>query len=417
MTRSVDAGYVSSFTAGRIGRGTKPPPQLGQTPANRVSTQSAQNVHSKEQMRASSLSGGRSRSQHSQLGRSWSMSRRCRVRPGGATGRNDTLRYDPDMAPPHRVAALAYDGLAPFELGVAVEAFAVRRPELDVDWWYDFAVCAEQPGPLRAVGGFAVVAGHRLDALASADTVVVPGCPDLRRPATPAVADALRAALARGARLVSICAGAFTLAEAGVLDGREATTHWRHTRLLADRYPRVRVRHDVLYVDGGDVLTSAGTAAGIDLCLHLIRRDHGTAVANRVARRMVVAAHREGGQAQFADAPVAPPIGDDPVDDAAQWALDRLAEPLDVDALARRAHLSPRQFSRRFRAATGSSPAAWLLERRLQASLPLLERPDVPVEEVGRRVGLPSPAGFRRHFRAAFGVSPAAYRRGFGRPA
>ena len=319
--------------------------------------------------------------------------------------------------PAHRVAALAYDGLAPFELGVAVEAFAVRRPELDVRWWYDFAVCAEQPGPLGAVGGFAVVARHGLDALATADTVVVPGCPDLRRPATPAVVDALRAAQARGARLVSICAGAFTLAEAGVLDGREATTHWRHTSLLAERYPQVRVRHDVLYVDGGDVLTSAGTAAGIDLCLHLIRRDHGTEVANRVARRMVVAAHREGGQAQFADAPVAPPIADDPVDDAAQWALDRLDEPLDVDALARRAHLSPRQFSRRFRAATGASPAAWLLERRLQASLPLLERADVPVEEVGRRVGLPSPAGFRRHFRVAFGVSPAAYRRGFGRPA
>ena len=220
-------------------------------------------------------------------------------------------------------------------------------------------------------------------------------------------------ARARGARLVSICSGAFVLAATGLLDGRRAATHWRYAPLLAHRYPRVEVAPDVLYVDGDDVLTSAGTAAGIDLCLHLVRKDHGADVANRVARRMVVAAHRDGGQAQFVDLPVAAPPGDDPVARAMEWALGRLEERVSVEDLARRAHLSPRQFSRRFRAATGVSPGAWLLRRRLDAALPLLESSDEPVELVGARVGFPTPAAFRRHFARAYGVPPSAWRRSF----
>jgi len=313
----------------------------------------------------------------------------------------------------HRVAVLAFEGLAPFDLGVAAEVFAPARPELDVPWWYSFAVCAERPGPLGVVGGFQLVAPHGFEILAAAETVILPGCPDVHGNPSPELVSALRSAHANGARLVSICSGAFTLAAAGLLDGREATTHWLYARLLQERFPRVRVNAEVLYVDGDDVLTAAGTAAGIDLCLHLIRCDHGAEIANRIARQMVVAAHRNGGQAQFIEAPVPRRIDDDPIASSVQWALERLGEPLTVGELARRSHLSPRQFSRRFRAATGASPGGWLLRQRLQASLTLLEGSDASIEEVGRLVGLPSAAGFRRHFRDAFGVPPSSYRRNF----
>lgn len=280
-------------------------------------------------------------------------------------------------------------------------------------WWYEFAVCAERPGALDAVGGFQLVAPHGLDVLGAADTVIVPGAPDPYGEPSGELLDALRSAHARGARLVSICSGAFVLAATGLLDGREAATHWRYAELLRRRYPRVRVNADVLYVDDGDVLTSAGTAAGIDLCLHLVRRDHGADVANRVARRMVVAAHRAGGQAQFIETPVAARTDDDPVARVMQWALARLGEPIAVGELAARAHLSPRQLRRRFQAATGMAPAEWVLRSRVQASLPLLETSDEPVEEIGRLVGFPTPAAFRRHFRREVGVPPSSYRRAF----
>jgi len=320
--------------------------------------------------------------------------------------------------PPHRVACLAFDGLAPFELGVAAEVFALARPELGVGDWYAFELCAPHAGPLRVVGGFEVVAPHGLEALGRADTIVVPGVPDPHADPPEPVLEALRAAHARGARVVSICSGAFALAAAGLLDGREAATHWRYAALLAERFPAVQVNAGVLYVDGGQVLTSAGTAAGIDLCLHLVRRDHGAEIANRVARRMVVAAHRDGGQAQFIEQPVARAEGDDPVGRAMEHALARLAEPLSVADLARSAHLSPRQLERRFRAATGTSPGRWLIGQRVQASLPLLESGAEPVEDVAGAVGF-TPAGFRRHFRARLGISPAAYRQRFraARPA
>jgi AraC family transcriptional activator FtrA len=313
----------------------------------------------------------------------------------------------------HRVVVLGLAPLPTFEVGVAAEAFALARPELDVPWWYEFVLCAEAPGEMEAVGGFATLVGHGLEALARADTVIVPGAGDVHGSPPEAVVGALRDAHERGARLVSICSGAFVLAATGLLDGREAATHWRYATLLAERFPRVRVRADALYLDGGDVLTSAGTAAGIDLCLHLIRSDHGAAVANAVARRMVVAPQRGGGQAQFVEAPVAGRVDDDPVGRAMEWAFGRLGEPITVGELARTAFMSPRNFSRRFAAATGSSPARWLLEQRLQASLPLLESSDLPIEEVGRRVGFPTPAAFRRHFTRARGIPPSAHRRAF----
>jgi AraC family transcriptional regulator, transcriptional activator FtrA len=313
----------------------------------------------------------------------------------------------------HRVAVLAHEGLAPFELGVAAEVFALPRPELEVEDWYSFSVCAERPGVLPALGGFGLAVEAGLEELGRADTIVLPGSPDVQGDPSPEVVRALLSAHRRGARLVSICSGAFVLAATGLLDGRRAATHWRYAPLLARRFPRVTVMSDVLYVDGDDVLTSAGTAAGIDLCLHLVRKDHGAAIANRVARRMVVAAHRDGGQAQFVDLPVPAPSADDPVSSAIEWALERLPQRIGVEDLARRAHLSPRQFGRRFRAATGSSPAAWLLRRRLDASLPLLESSDEPVEHVAARVGFPTPAAFRRHFARAYGVPPSTWRRNF----
>ena len=307
---------------------------------------------------------------------------------------------------------VAHEGIAPFELGVAAEVFALPRPELELADPYEFGVCAERPGVLPAVGGFGLAVEHGLDELTRADTIVLPGTADVHGDPSPAVVAALRAAHARGARVVSICSGAFALAAAGLLDGREAATHWRYAALLAERFPAVRVNADVLYLDSGSVLTSAGTAAGIDLCLHLIRRDHGAEVANRVARRMVVAAHRDGGQAQFIEAPVPSSEGDDPVGRAMEHALARLGEPLSVAELARSAHLSPRQLERRFRAATGTTPGRWLIGQRVQASLPMLELGADGIETVAGAVGF-TPAGYRRHFRTRLGISPAAYRQRF----
>ncbi|HKE79103.1 MAG TPA: transcriptional regulator FtrA [Solirubrobacteraceae bacterium] len=311
----------------------------------------------------------------------------------------------------HHVAALVFDGVAPFELGTVVEVFGLPRPELDVEDWYELVVCAPQPGPLRAVGGIAVVAEHGLDALAAADTVIVPGWPRVGEPVPPAVVDALRAAHERGARLVSICSGAFVLAATGLLDGREVATHWRYADALRRLHPKVAVNERVLYVESDRLWTSAGSAAGLDLCLALVRSDHGSTIVNHVARRLVLAPHRDGGQAQFIEQPVAR-VGDDRLGQAIGWALAHLDRPITVEEMAARAFMSPRNFSRRFRAATGATPRAWLLDQRIQASLPLLEDGALPVESVGAAVGFGAPA-FRRHFRRALGVSPSQYRRSF----
>jgi AraC family transcriptional activator FtrA len=314
----------------------------------------------------------------------------------------------------HRVAVLAFDGMAPFELGCVVEIFGLPRPELDVPW-YDLRVCAETSEPMRAVGGFTLRAEHGLDVLAEADTVIVPGVADVRGQVSGSLARALRRAHGRGARMVSICSGAFALAAAGLLDGREATTHWRYADLLRRRFPEVRVNPSVLYVDGGDVLTSAGSAAGLDLLVHLVRRDHGPKVANAVARRLVVAPHREGGQAQFVEAAVRP-VGDDEdaVSRAMAWALDNLSRTLTVADLARAAHMAERTFVRHFRRRTGTSPLRWVISQRVAASLPMLESTAAPVEEIGAAVGFDSPVTFRHHFTRAMRTSPSAYRRAFG---
>jgi AraC family transcriptional activator FtrA len=313
------------------------------------------------------------------------------------------------------VVALAYDGLCTFEFGVTVEVFGLPRPEMGPGW-YRFAVVAVEEGPLRAAGGTRVLADGGMDLLEQAGTVIVPGWRGVDAPVPPALLEALRAAHARGARLLSFCSGAFVLAATGLLDGAQATTHWRYAEALAARHPAVKVVPDVLYVDGGSLLTAAGTAAGIDLCLHLIRRDHGPAVANAVARRLVVPPHREGGQAQFIERPV--PTARE--GSRLSPLLDRMRasaeEGWPVDRMATEAGMSRRSLIRHFRATTGESPAAWLLAARLARAKELLEGTSLGMEAVAAESGLGSAATLRAHFRARMGMAPAAWRARFAGP-
>jgi AraC family transcriptional regulator, transcriptional activator FtrA len=310
----------------------------------------------------------------------------------------------------HQVAVLTYPGVALFELSVVIEVFALPRPELTVPWWYELQVCAVEPGR-QATLGLSLQVDKGLDAFAAADTAILPCWPP-GRPVPAAVRSALLGVHDRGGRLVSICSGAFALAATGLLDGRTVATHWMHGHALARAYPRVRVDPGVLYVDDDQVLTAAGSAAAIDMCLHLVRKDHGAAVANQVARRLVVPPHRDGGQAQFVESPV-PADGDGLVHDAIAWAGHHLGQPITVPVLASRAHLSERQFSRRFRQITGSSPMDWLTGRRVAASLPLLEDGDDPVERIAAAVGFATAQTYRYHFRERMKTTPVGYRRAF----
>lgn len=312
---------------------------------------------------------------------------------------------------PHRVVALLHPPQSPFELACAAEVFgAVPQDE---PARYTFLTCAEQPGPLRTTAGFEMLVDAGLAALEEADTVIVPGWQPPGAPAPSTVTDALRAAHRRGARTVAICTGAFVLAQAGLLDGRRATTHWRSSAQLAAAYPEVEVDQDVLFVDHGDVATSAGTGAGIDLCLHLVRCDHGAAYAARIARNMVLPPHREGSQLQYAAQP-APARADESLAPLLEWATARLEARLTLDDLAERAGLSSRTLARRFTEQLGTSPGQWLLGRRIDAARVLLEQSDLPVEAIATRVGLASAVNLRRHFRARLGTTPGAYRRAFG---
>ncbi|MBO4204909.1 helix-turn-helix domain-containing protein [Micromonospora echinofusca] len=310
------------------------------------------------------------------------------------------------------VSVLAYPGMSVFETGIVTEVFGLPRPEFDVDW-YDLTVCAEVPGPVDVVGGASLYTRHGLDAFAAAQTVIVPGVPDVDVGPSPRLVDALHRAHRRGARIVSICSGAFALAGAGLLDGRRATTHWRYADRLRQRHPAVDVDPGVLYVDHGDVLTGAGSAAGLDLCLHLVRQDHGATVANAVARRLVAQPHRSGGQAQFIEAPLATGAGEDRIALSMAWALANLGTPITLRALAERATMSTRSYLRHFTRVTGTPPVRWLVNQRVQASLALLEHSDTPVEEVARMVGFESAVTFRHHFRRTVHTSPSAYRRAF----
>ncbi|MFQ6327518.1 GlxA family transcriptional regulator [Nocardia sp. CWNU-33] len=307
----------------------------------------------------------------------------------------------------HRVVALVRPVQSTFELGCAVEVFGTQRD--GIPQHYEFEVCTETPGLVPTTAGYAMSVPRGLSALACADTVLIPGWTPVEAPLSACVRRALLRAHARGARLVTICSGVFALARTGLLDGRSATTHWARAAQLAQEFPRVRVEPDVLYVDHGDVATSAGAGAGIDLCLHLVRQDHGAAHAALVARHMVMPPHREGGQAQYAPPP--PPV--DALDGLLEWAGARLETPLSVGALAAYLSVSSRTLARRFADQLGTSPGAWLLSRRVAEARTLLEETDLPVESIAARVGLTSAVNLRRRFRAQVGTTPSAYRRAF----
>jgi transcriptional regulator GlxA family with amidase domain len=323
----------------------------------------------------------------------------------------------PGPPPPrHRVVVLALDGVLPFELGIPQRILGGAR-DAEGRSLYEVVTCSVRPpGPVLAEADFSVLVANGPETLATADTVVVPACHALgpaqeRGELTPELALAL-AHVRAGTRLVSICTGSYVLAAAGWLDDRPATTHWSSADHFQSLFPRVRVDPDVLFVDDGDVLTSAGVAAGIDLCLHLVRRDHGAAVANDVARRTVVPPHRDGGQAQYIERPVPEPQFSTTTA-ARSWALSHLHRPLTLRELAAREAMSVRTFTRRFREEVGMSPGRWLTQQRVQRARHLLESTDLGIDHVARECGFGTAQSMRQHLQAAVGVTPSAYRRAF----
>jgi transcriptional regulator GlxA family with amidase domain len=322
------------------------------------------------------------------------------------------------------VAVVVVNGFLPFEFGTICEVFGVDRTDDGLPA-YDFAVVAGEPAPLRSHNDFTIQPPHGLERLAEADLIALPavgedrlgtypsrGGPDPFRPFPRDLLEALRQAVARGAWVLSVCSGAFLLGEAGLLDGRRCTTHWRHADELARRYPNAKVDPDVLYVDDEPVITSAGTAAGIDACLYLVRKEQGSRVANCIARRMVVPPHRDGGQAQYVDQPVAPSC-DGTLRDLLEWLRAHLDQPLTVRQLAVRANMSERTFARRFVQDTGTTPQRWLIGQRILLAQQLLEESDQTVDAIADRAGFGNATALRHHFRAWRGTTPNAYRRLF----
>ncbi len=313
------------------------------------------------------------------------------------------------------VVAVAYDRLCTFEFGCVVEMFALHRPELGVPW-YRFAVCSGERGPLRAAGGVTISAPHSLRILDQAHTIIVPGWRDADEPPPEALVRKIRAAHQRGARICSICSGVFVLAAAGILEGKTVTTHWRYAQRLQQRYPGLTVEPNALYVDQGSVVTSAGSAAGLDMLVHLVRRDYGPKIANMVAQRLVIPPHRDGDQAQFVPRPVAQ-------EEAGRlarlldWVRSDLSAGHSLASMAKRASMSPRTLLRRFKEATGLAPGEWLIRERISLARELLESGKLPIARICERVGFGSEESFRRHFRLRVGVSPAIYQRRFLRAA
>lgn len=312
----------------------------------------------------------------------------------------------------HRIAIPITQGMPLFELVVPYEVFRPSAPDVGALWKYDVQLCAVQDKPTSTDGGFLFDGDAGLAELSRADTVIVTACADIHEDPPSALLDALRLAYNRGARIASICTGAFTLAAAGLLDGRRATTHWRYADELADRWPSVRVEPNVLYTDEGQILTSAGSSAGLDLCLHMVRQDHGTRVANAIARRLVIPPHREGGQAQYIEQPL--PIDENsslgPVLD---WARANLEKPLTVEDLARRALMSPRTFARRFRETTATTPLQWLCAERVRQAQDLLENTNDTIDHIANVCGLGSAHRLRTHFTRINQVTPVEFRRTF----
>ncbi len=312
------------------------------------------------------------------------------------------------------VAVPVLDHVLPFELGVLCEVFGTPRPDEPLLPTFDFAVCTENPGRVRAVSGFDLFVEHDFSRLADADLIALPAL-RLEKPVPVELLDHLRAAVARGAKVLTVCTGAMILGEAGLLDNRDCTTHWMHADELQRSVPAARVNPRVLYVQDGAILTSAGTAAGIDASLFLIRQEFGERVANRLARRMVVPPHRDGGQQQYVDQPI--PVEADTLAGTLEWMLAHLDREVSVDALAARAHLSPRTFARRFRAETGTTPHHWLTGQRVLRAQRLLEETEQGIDAIADQAGFGSAAVLRHHFVRRVGTTPQAYRRTFARAA
>lgn len=313
----------------------------------------------------------------------------------------------------HLVVAVVYDHLGLFEFGITAEIFGLLRPEFGPDW-YSFAVAAAEPGPLRTVGGVKIHTDGGLELLADAQTIIVPSWRNPNARAPQPLLDALAAASGRGARIVSICAGAFVLAQAGLLNGRSATTHWRHVDALSTAYPAIDVHPDRLYVDEDDILTSAGSAAGIDLCLHIVRKDFGAGIANAVARRLVMSPHRDGGQAQFIETPVPASFESSRLGPLLEHMRVNLAGEHSISSLAHAAGMSTRTFLRRFIATTGQSPGEWLTTVRIERARELLETSSLSVDQIASLCGFGSAAVLRHHFRKRLSTTPNAYRHSFG---
>jgi AraC family transcriptional activator FtrA len=314
---------------------------------------------------------------------------------------------------PHRVVTVLVEGMSMMEIAVATEFFGGEAPP-GVTNWYRHRLCSDGRRDIAIKGGLRLTTTAGPEAIRHADTVIIPGWSHSSIPPSPELTAELRRAAARGARLVSFCTGAFALAATGLLDGLEVTTHWETTSAFRERFPAVRLNPSVLYVDAGDVLTSAGSASAIDLALHIIRRDHGAEAANWVARDMVVPPHRDGGQAQYIEAPAPPPPAEgDGLSVTLDWAIERLDQPLSVADLAAHAAMSPRHFTRRFRSQVGTSPHRWLLHQRLDLARRLLETTEEPIELVATRAGFGTATAMRQHFRATLHTTPQAYRRTF----
>jgi AraC family transcriptional regulator, transcriptional activator FtrA len=329
-------------------------------------------------------------------------------------GSPDGLSAGPAIGSAHRehtVAIVVYDGTTAFELGIACEVFGAHWSEILGVPWYRSFVSAVAPGPVTVDAGFQVQVAYGRERIISADTVIV--LPSVAAEVPAGISAALRCAHSQGSRVVSLCTGAFALAAAGLLDGRRATTHWTECGDLARRYPKVTVDPSVLFVDDGDICTSAGSAAGIDLCLHLVRQDYGTEIATQVARQLVVAPQREGGQAQYITAPMPELDSSSLFADTVTWLQEHLNEPVTVEELAARSAMSPRTFARRFLASTGTTPYQWLLRQRIQVAQRLLEMTDLPVDSVAEASGFSTAANLRKHFSRIVHTSPQSYRRTF----
>jgi transcriptional regulator GlxA family with amidase domain len=331
--------------------------------------------------------------------------------------RDDPASFPPAALDPRAVAVIVHDGVTAFELGVACDIFGDYSSQALGIPWYRMFVCGLTAGPFATDGGFQVLPAHGPERIREAGTLIVlPAVSFEQLP--PELPGILRQAHERGSRIVSLCTGAFALGAAGLLDGRRATTHWEECAQLARQFPAAKVDPDVLFTDDDDILTSAGSAASIDLCLHVVRKDYGTEIATRLARQLVVPPQRDGGQAQYIDAPLPEPGGASLFAGTLDWLQGHLDEPVTVEDLAARAAMSPRTFARRFLASTGTTPYRWLLRQRVQLAQRLLETTDLPIDQVARSSGFSTAANLRKHFSRVVRTSPQSYRRTFSdRPA